>query len=192
MYEKIFIKTYKGNQQQAIEAFQADASEMATQGYFPISQTWVAGSYGFGAFLVALLLCFIFIGLLVFIYMLIVKPAGTLSVTYELNTSTRKAMLMGTPEEKTCPKCAELVKYAAKICKHCSYEFPSVPQEQSNALHNAIWRDDIEEVKKLIKNGVDINYRAYGGHTPLALARLRDNKELIDLLSIHEGKKKEG
>ena len=182
MQKQLLVKTYKGNQQQAMEAFQTDASKMASQGYFPVSQTWVPGSYGCGAFLFALLLCFIFVGILVFIYMLIVKPAGTLSVTYELNTNTRKAMLMGVPEEKTCPRCAEQVKYAAKICKHCGYEFPSVPQEPSNALHNAIWRDDLEEIKKLIEDGADTNYLAYGGHTPLDLARLRDNKEIIDLL----------
>ena len=185
MQKQILIKTYKGNQQQAMEAFQTDASKMAVQGYFPVSQTWVPGSYGCGAFLIALLLCFIIIGVLVFIYMLIVKPAGTLSVTYELNTSTRKAMLMGVSEEKTCPRCAEQVKYAAKICKHCGYEFPSTPQEPSNALHNAIWRDDLEEIEKLIKDGVDINYLAYGGQTPLDLARLRDNKKIIDLLLIN-------
>ena len=28
-------------------------------------------------------------------------------------------------EEKKCPMCAESVKYEAKICKHCSHEFPT-------------------------------------------------------------------
>lgn len=34
------------------------------------------------AFTVALLLCLLLIGILVFIYMLVVKPDGTLTVTY--------------------------------------------------------------------------------------------------------------
>jgi len=65
-------------------AFKDDSEKMAAKGYFPTSQSWVPGSYSCGAFIVALLLCIIFIGILVFIYMLIVKPAGVLSVTYEL------------------------------------------------------------------------------------------------------------
>lgn len=38
---------------------------------------------GCGSFLLALLLAVVLIGILVFIYMLLVKPEGTLSVTYE-------------------------------------------------------------------------------------------------------------
>ena len=56
---------------------------MAAHGYVPTSQTWTPGEYGCGSFLVALLLCLLVIGILVFIYMLIVKPPGTLTVTYE-------------------------------------------------------------------------------------------------------------
>ena len=56
---------------------------MAAFGYFPTSQSWAPGQWGAGAFIVALLLCFIFIGFLVFVYMLIVRPDGTLTVTYE-------------------------------------------------------------------------------------------------------------
>jgi len=56
---------------------------MAAAGYFPTSQVWAPGTYGCGAFLIALLLCVVLIGIIVFVYMLIVKPDGTLSVTYE-------------------------------------------------------------------------------------------------------------
>ena len=31
-------------------------------------------------------------------------------------------------DEKICPRCAETVKMAAKICKHCGYEFPAGEQ----------------------------------------------------------------
>jgi hypothetical protein len=111
--QQVIIKTYKGSQAQATAAFQADSVEMAAQGYYPTSQTWAPGSYGCGAFLLALLLCFVLIGIVVFIYMLIVKPDGTLTVTYELRSV----------EEKTCPKCAERIKAAALVCRYCGHNF---------------------------------------------------------------------
>lgn len=83
---QVIVKTYRGNQTRATELFHQDAALMAAQGYVPTSQTWAPGEYGCGAFLLALLLCFLIIGILVFIYMLLVKPDGTLSVTYELRT----------------------------------------------------------------------------------------------------------
>jgi len=123
--QKILVKTYKGNQQQATEAFQADAAKMAAQGYFPTAQTWAPGAYGCGSFLLALLLCFVLIGILIFVYMLIVKPAGTLSVTYELRAV--QAQPQSVPaiaaDEKTCPQCAERIKAAAKVCRFCGHKF---------------------------------------------------------------------
>lgn len=107
----------------AMADYQADAARLAAQGYFPISQSWAPGAYGCGAFLLALLLCVVLIGILVFIYMLIVKPAGTLSVTYEwrgLPANPENAMAVA---DKICPKCAEQVKAAALVCRFCGHEF---------------------------------------------------------------------
>ena len=94
---------------------------MADQGYFPKSQSWAAGSYSFLNFLVALLLCFIVIGFFVFFYMLIVKPNGVLTVTYELRADTQP--LVDLTKEKVCPQCAENIKEAAKVCRFCGYSF---------------------------------------------------------------------
>ena len=53
-----------------------DAARLANDGYYPTSQSWAQGQWGCGAWLVAVLLFFVLIGILVFIYMVIVKPDG--------------------------------------------------------------------------------------------------------------------
>ena len=83
----VIVRTYHGTQGSATAAFRRDAENLAKQGYVPIQQTWAPGSWGCGAFLVALLLCIILIGILVFIYMLVVKPGGVLTVTYQYQGS---------------------------------------------------------------------------------------------------------
>ena len=80
----IIVRTYKArNQDAAARLFEADAARLAQQGYYPVAQSWAQGSWGCGAFLVALLLAVVLIGILIFIYMLLVKPSGTLTVTYQ-------------------------------------------------------------------------------------------------------------
>jgi hypothetical protein len=118
--QRILVKTYKGSEAAATKEFQEDAARMAAQGYFPTSQSYAPGTYGCASFIVALLLCLIFIGILIFIYMLLVKPAGILSVTYEYRASSAERPR---DDEKTCPRCAEQVKAAAKVCRYCNYEF---------------------------------------------------------------------
>jgi hypothetical protein len=82
--QPVLVRLYKGSQDQAMQAFQRDASVLAPLGYVPMSQSWAPGSWGCGAFLVALLLCIVLVGIVVFIYLLVVKPPGTLTVTYHL------------------------------------------------------------------------------------------------------------
>lgn len=89
---QVLVRNYKArSQEQAAARFRADAEDLAVLGYRPTSQSWAPGSWGCGSFLVALLLAVIIIGILVFIYMLLVKPEGTLTVTYELRLGTSPA-----------------------------------------------------------------------------------------------------
>lgn len=113
------VRTYRGTEETAAAFFRTDATRLSADGYFPTSQSFAPGSYGCGAFLVAIILCFVLIGFLIFIYMLIVKPAGTLTVTYERRQAASIA------DEKVCPRCAESVKAAAMVCRYCGFEFPA-------------------------------------------------------------------
>ena len=76
-------RRYRGSLAKATAAFQHDAANMAKSGWYPTSQAYAPGSWGCGYFLIALLLCLVLVGILIFIYMLIVKPDGELVVTYE-------------------------------------------------------------------------------------------------------------
>ena len=121
--DRIITKTYRGSQNSATAAFQADASKMAESGYFPTSQMWAPGSYGCGAFVLALILSVVLIGIIAFIYMLIVKPDGTLSVTYELRERPEDLLTRSASDSRICPRCAETVKAAALVCRYCGHEF---------------------------------------------------------------------
>ena len=80
--EQIIVKTYMGSQAEATMSFQADAVRMAAQGYFPVFQSWVPGRWRPRAFIAAVLLCLLIVGIPALIYMLIVTPEGALTVTY--------------------------------------------------------------------------------------------------------------
>ncbi|MBX9724305.1 MAG: zinc ribbon domain-containing protein [Candidatus Obscuribacterales bacterium] len=130
---KVIIKKYIGNESETARAFQADASKMSAHNYFPTSQVWAPGSYGCGMFLLALLLCFLLVGILIFIYMLLVKPSGYLTVTYELREPPLSVQAYP-GNEKTCPRCAEQVKPAAKVCRFCGHNFEAEDGCQSSSF----------------------------------------------------------
>jgi hypothetical protein len=142
------VKTYRGSQRGATDAFKQDAQQMAAKGMLPTSQTWAPGSYGLGAFLFALLLCVVLIGFVAILYMLVVKPSGTLTVTYSAKEAAPAAAT-----EKVCPKCAESVKSLATVCRFCGHTFPEpeplpaaqttlarpTPRPQSMSYEFGVW-----------------------------------------------------
>lgn len=81
----VIVRSYKAkSHDRAAADMQADAEELAARGYHPVSQSWSQGQWGCGAFaLAALLILLVGLGLLILAYLLIVKPDGTLVVTYE-------------------------------------------------------------------------------------------------------------
>jgi superfamily II DNA/RNA helicase len=123
--DRILTKTYTGSQEKAMSLFKKDSAKMAEKGYFPTTQSWAPGQYGCGAFLLALILSFVLIGLIVFVYMFIVKPPGTLAVTYELRDRVLQSKDNGAESgnTKVCPRCAETIKAAAVVCRFCGHDF---------------------------------------------------------------------
>jgi hypothetical protein len=86
MTDPIVVKAYSGNGAVAARQFQEDASEMAAEGYQPVSQIWLPGAHDSGSVLFAVILCLFGIGIFFVLYMLLSKPDGTLAVTYSLRT----------------------------------------------------------------------------------------------------------
>lgn len=143
---RVVTKTYTGKQQEAMQQFHDDAEKMAEKNYFPTSQTWAAGSYGAGMFLLALILAFFIIGILIFIYMLIVKPAGALSVTYELKN------------DQIYSDESELVHNIVIKTRivHEDYDYSAQFDENKDAWEGGIWdADDLRKVDAYI----EIEYR---------------------------------
>ena len=85
--EQFIVRTYIGSEAAAATSFQADSTRMASLGCFPVFQNWEHGQWRTGAFIAALLLCFLIVGIPALIYMLIVTPDGMLIVTYAFRGS---------------------------------------------------------------------------------------------------------
>lgn len=135
---QLVIRTYSGNQAQATARFKVDAAAMSAEGYFPTQQVWSPGQWSAGQFVVAVILCFFLIGFIALIYMLIVKPDGMLTVTYEQRTDLA--------DEKTCPVCAERIKAAATVCRFCGYKF--TPEEMETQRTEGMTAQRVADAKQ--------------------------------------------
>jgi hypothetical protein len=117
----------------ATAAFNRDAGPMAQAGWQPTSQVYAPGQWSGGQFLVDLLLCLVLVGILIFIYMIVVKPAGSLVVTYEYRGAEGTAPLPPfdpygkAPPGYRCGKCSKPVSPAWKgKCEHCGTRYTEV------------------------------------------------------------------
>ena len=82
------VRTYRGHQQsEAIASYVRDAETLAQRGYAPVGQSWGDGQWDGGYFLIALILSLFGIGLILLAYMAIIRPDGTLCVTYRLRAA---------------------------------------------------------------------------------------------------------
>lgn len=50
------------------------------------------------------------------------------SITEDAIEDSSSPIKVESPETKTCPRCAEEVKFAARVCRYCGHDFPS-PRE---------------------------------------------------------------
>jgi hypothetical protein len=78
-----WIVRYKGEYEQSSASFGRHAPLSAERNWYPISLTYVPGTWGLGTWVIALLLLFLVVGIVVLVYMIVVRPPGELVVIYE-------------------------------------------------------------------------------------------------------------
>jgi hypothetical protein len=86
-WSDFLVRTYRGHQQsEAMASYVRDAEALAQRGYSPAGQSWGDGQWDGGFFLIGLILSLFGIGLILLAYMAIIRPDGTLCVTYRRTT----------------------------------------------------------------------------------------------------------
>lgn len=74
---------YRGDLTSATAEAEEEAQELAFHHWFPASQTYAPGSWGSGAWALAILGVLVLVGIVALAYMVARKPAGQLVVVYE-------------------------------------------------------------------------------------------------------------
>ncbi len=116
-------RRYAGSYERAMAAFEADARSLAASDWYPVSQQYLPGQWGCGAWVVAVLLLIFLVGIIVLAYMIAVRPAGELIATFEHRPAAVAPAGPGVGTTKVCPDCAETVQAEARICRFCRHEF---------------------------------------------------------------------
>lgn len=87
MAVEILVRTYAGNNQgEAAARFGEDAVRLATEGWAPVAQVWVADDWPQSAYIAAVILVIFVIGIFLLMLFSIIKPVRTLMVTYQRAT----------------------------------------------------------------------------------------------------------
>ena len=114
--DPVVVMSYPGRTQaDAAEMFARHAREMAAMGYAPVSQSWAEGRPG-AARLFSLGAA-----------ASVIKPKGFLTVTYVMREAAPPARVEVVPDDTMpCPRCAETIKRAAKMCRFCQLDLTAV------------------------------------------------------------------
>ena len=89
---EVMVRTYAGqNQPEAAALFAADAPTLATDGWAPVTQVWVADDWPQSAYIAATLLVIVIIGFFLLMLFSFIKPVRTLMVTYQRSATTTPA-----------------------------------------------------------------------------------------------------
>ncbi len=78
------IRTYSGRTfADLATSFEAEAAQLAREGYRPVGQFYMEGEWGFWRGMLALLLTPFLVGLFMWVQILTTNPIGALVVTYD-------------------------------------------------------------------------------------------------------------
>jgi len=83
LWPLVITRMYGGNFKKATDLAAEESPKFAAQGYVVVGQQYVPGSWSTSAWIIALLLIVFVVGLLVLVFMVVAKPPGTLTVTYQ-------------------------------------------------------------------------------------------------------------
>lgn len=99
------------------------------------------------------------------------------------NKAAEPVSNIGSEETKKCPYCAEDVKKAAVICKHCGKDITEKPStvDFEKQLKSAIMEKNINKVRDLLKNN-EVSWAACDKASILNYAEIYYDKLIMDFL----------